>query len=85
MSKVAKVNNWPFRVVGKVSKETLTMITTDDRPPSLKDQKLVLVKTTKPQFKLSGVSLAEIDRIADKAMSLRAQKNKMKNIPEAHM
>lgn len=85
MSKVAKVNNWPFRVVGKVSKETLAMITTDDRPPSLKDQKLVLVKTTKPQFKLSAVSLAEIDRIADKVMSLRAQKNKMKNIPEALM
>ena len=83
MSKIAKVNNWPFRVVGKVSKETLAMITTDDQPSSLKDQKLVLVKTTKPQFKLSGVSLAEIDRIADKAMSLRSQKNKMKNIPEA--
>lgn len=85
MSKVAKVNNWPFRVVGKVSKETLAMITIDDRSPSLKDQKLVLAKTTKPQFKSPGVNIAEIDRIADKAMSLRARKNKMKNIPEALM
>ena len=77
---------WPFPVVGKISKETQTMITTTVTVPTVVVPALPISTTTKKLLKLpffAGVTLDEIDKIVNKVMDKRAKKLEMKNLPEA--
>lgn len=77
---------WPFPVVGKISKETQTMITTTVTVPTVVVPALPISTTTEKLLKLpvfAGVTLDEIDKIVNKVMNKRAKKLEMKNLPEA--